>query len=73
MVGGRSNSFADHTGVLAYPPPGAGLLAAVGTLGFIACAIFAYYFGEHLERKVWLPIGAAITLVGGILIAIKRV
>jgi MFS family permease len=56
---------------LAYPPPEAGLIAAVGTFGFIACAVFAYYFGERLERKLWLPIGAVITLVGGILIAVS--
>src|SRR5579859_7248681 len=28
-----------------YPPPEAGLIAAVGTLGFIAVAFFDYYFG----------------------------
>jgi putative MFS transporter len=55
---------------LGYIPPEAGLIAAIGTLGFIACAVFAYYFSEHLERKTWLPIGAAITLVGGVLIAL---
>jgi putative MFS transporter len=57
-------------GGLKYPPPEAGLIAAFGTLGFIACAIFAYYFGESLERKYWLPIGAILTLIGGILIAL---
>lgn len=56
---------------LQYPPPEAGLIAAVGTFGFIACAIFAYFFGERLERKLWLPIGAVITLIGGILIAVS--
>ncbi len=56
---------------LKYPPPEAGLIAAVGTFGFIACAIFAYFFGERLERKLWLPIGAVITLIGGILIAVS--
>ncbi len=56
---------------LRYPPPEAGLIAAVGTFGFIACAVFAYFFGERLERKLWLPIGAVITLIGGILIAVS--
>jgi MFS family permease len=56
---------------LGYPPPEAGLIAAIGVFGFIACAIFAYYFGERLERKYWLPIGAVITLIGGILIAVS--
>ena len=56
---------------LKYPPPEAGLIAAVGAFGFIACAIVAYFFGERLERKLWLPIGAVITLIGGILIAVS--
>lgn len=54
---------------LGYIPPEAGLIAAIGTIGFLACAVFAYYFSERLERKTWLPIGAVITLVGGVLIA----
>ena len=56
---------------LSYPPPEAGLIAAVGVFGFIAAAIFASVFGERLERKYWLPIGAVITLIGGILIALS--
>ena len=56
---------------LNYPPPEAGLIAAIGVFGFIACAIFAYYFGEKLERKYWLPIMAVITLVGGIIVALS--
>lgn len=55
---------------LGYIPPEAGLIAAIGALGFIACAVFAYFFSERLERKTWLPIGAAITLVGGIVLAL---
>ena len=55
---------------LGYIPPEAGIIAAVGTFGFIACGIFAYFFGERLERKYWLPIGAVLTLIGGILIAL---
>jgi MFS family permease len=48
----------------------AGVIAAFGTFGFILTAIFAYFFGERLERKVWLPIAAVLTLIGGILIAV---
>lgn len=48
----------------------AGMIAAFGTIGFILCAIFAYLFGESLERKIWLPIAAVLTLGGGILIAL---
>jgi MFS family permease len=55
---------------LGYPPPEAGLIAAIGVFGFIACAIFAFYFSERLERKYWLPIMAVVTLIGGILIAV---
>ena len=55
---------------LGYIPPEAGLIAAIGTFGFIASALVAYFYSERLERKIWLPIGAAITLVGGVLIAL---
>jgi MFS family permease len=55
---------------LGYAPPEAGVIAAVGTTGFVVCGLFAYFFGERLERKHWLPIGAVLTLVGGILIAV---
>lgn len=48
----------------------AGLIAAFGTFGFIASAIFAYLFGERLERKIWLPISAVLTVIGMILIAV---
>ena len=53
-----------------YPPPESGMIAAFGTFGFIATAVFAYFFGERLERKLWLPIAALLTLIGGILIAV---
>ena len=55
---------------LGYAPPEAGVIAAMGTFGFILCGVFAFFFGERLERKYWLPIGAALTLIGGIMIAI---
>jgi MFS family permease len=54
---------------LKYQPPQAGLIAAVGGLGFLACALFAVAFAERLERKLWLPIGAAITIAGSLLVA----
>lgn len=54
---------------LGYPPPEAGLIVAFGTFGFIAVALFAYGFGELLERKYWLPISAVLTLAGGLMIA----
>jgi MFS family permease len=55
---------------LHYPPPEAGLIAAFGTIGFIACAVVAYLWGERLERKIWVPISAVLTLLGGVLIAV---
>jgi MFS transporter, putative metabolite:H+ symporter len=54
---------------LKYPPPQAGLIVAVGAFGFLACALFAAAFAERLERKLWLPIGAVITLIGGVIVA----
>jgi MFS family permease len=53
---------------LAYPPPEAGLIAAFGTLGFIACTVVAYFLAERLERRRWLPIAAGITLLGSIIV-----
>ncbi len=46
------------------------MIAAFGTFGFIATAIFAFYFGEGLERKYWLPISAVLTIIGTLLIAV---
>jgi MFS family permease len=56
---------------LKYEGPEAGLIAAVGTFGFVFTAFFAYAFGERLERKYWLPISAVLTLLGGVLIALS--
>lgn len=53
-----------------YPPPEAGVIAAVGTFGFLAEAIVMSFLVEKLERRYWLPIAAAITLVGAILVAL---
>ena len=61
------------TAVLAtfgYTPPAAGMVSAVGLLGFVASAVVAIWCGERLERKYWLPIGAAVTVVGSVLIAL---
>lgn len=56
---------------LGYPPPEAGMVAALGVFGFIGCAIFAYGYGEALERKLWLPISAVLTIIGGVIIALS--
>lgn len=54
---------------LKYPPPEAGLIVAVGAFGFLACALFAVAFAERMERKYWLPFGAVVTLIGGVIVA----
>jgi putative MFS transporter len=54
---------------LGYPPPEAGVIAAVGTLGFVAEAIIMSFVVERLERRNWLPIAAVVTLLGALLIA----
>ncbi len=56
---------------LGFPPPEAGLIAAFGTFGFIAVALFDYGFGEMLERKYWLPVSAVLTIIGGLIIAVS--
>ncbi len=56
---------------LGYPPPEAGMVAAVGVFGFIGVAVFDYYEGEALERKYWLPISAVLTIIGGLIIAVS--
>ena len=61
--------FTTLLAALEYPPPEAGLITAVGTFGFALCAVFAYVYGERLERKTWLPIAAIITLIGGVIVA----
>lgn len=65
-----SAGFTSVLATLGYPPPEAGLITAIGGLGFLLCAVFAIAFGERLERKWWLPIGTVITLVGCLMVAL---
>ncbi len=65
-----ASGFTTVLASLGYPPPEAGLIVAVGTLGFILCGIVSYLFSERLERKLWLPIAAVLTLIGGVLVAV---
>jgi MFS transporter, putative metabolite:H+ symporter len=55
---------------LHYPPPEAGLIAGVGTFGFVLAAVVAFAYGEFMERKAWLPVAALLTVIGGIIIAL---
>ncbi|HEU4783364.1 MAG TPA: hypothetical protein VFS83_08505 [Ktedonobacterales bacterium] len=36
----------------------------------VTCQELPLVFSERLERKTWLPIGAVITLIGGVMIAL---
>jgi MFS family permease len=45
------------------------VIVAVGAFGFLLCAVAAVLWGERLSRKVWLPIGATITVIGSLIIA----
>ena len=68
-VFGFSAGFTSMLVSLKYPPPEAGLITAVGAFGFLACALFAVAFADKIERKRWLPIGAVITVIGGVIVA----
>src|SRR3954453_13260206 len=68
-VYGFSAGFTSVLTAQGYEPPEAGVIVAVGAFGFLGCAIAAVLWSERLNRKVWLPISAVITLVGGLVIA----
>jgi len=55
---------------LRYPPPEAGVIAAVGTIGFVGEAVVMSFLVERLERRYWLPIATVVTFAGAILIAV---
>jgi MFS family permease len=52
---------------LGLPPPEAGILVAVGVSGFVFCAVLAFVAGERLERKLWLPVAAVVTMAGALI------
>ena len=62
--------FTSLLSALNYPPPEAGLITAMGTLGFLLCAIVAYVYGERMERKRWMPVAVVFTVGGGVIIAL---
>jgi len=68
-VFGFSAGFTSMLVSLKYPAPEAGLITAIGAFGFLACALFAVAFADRIERKLWLPIGAVITVAGGVIVA----
>ncbi|HET8603175.1 MAG TPA: MFS transporter [Marmoricola sp.] len=65
-----ASGFTSVLSALKYPPPEAGVIAAVGSFGFVAAAVVMTFVVEGLERRHWLPIAAVVTLVGAVLIAV---
>ncbi|HET8595948.1 MAG TPA: MFS transporter [Intrasporangium sp.] len=61
--------FTSVLSALKYPPPEAGVIAAVGTFGFVAEAAVMSVFVEHLHRRHWLPVGAVVTIIGALIVA----
>jgi len=55
---------------LGFPPPEAGMIAAIGVIGFILVPITIFFTGDRLERKTWTVLSVIFTILGGILIAI---
>jgi MFS family permease len=49
--------------------PENGIVVALGIFGFVVAGIMASFLGDKMERKLWLPISAAITFVGGLCVA----
>ncbi len=56
---------------LGYSLSQAAIIAAMGTLGGILCAIVAYFYSERLERKYWLLIAALLNIAGGLIVALS--
>ncbi|MBG6085156.1 MFS transporter [Zhihengliuella flava] len=54
-----------------YSVSAAGMVSAVGLIGFIAAAFVARAVVDRLERKVWMAVGAAITVAGAVVVALS--
>ena len=52
-----------------YSFPENNIVVALGIFGFLIAGIISAFLGDKMERKRWLPLSAAITLIGGIAIA----
>jgi MFS family permease len=68
-VYGFAAGFTSILTALGYAPPEAGLIVAVGAFGFIGCASISALWGDRIDRKLWLPLAAAVTLAGGVILA----
>lgn len=67
-VFGYSTGSTSVLTTLGFTAPVAGMISAVGGLGFLVQGLFSAKYSEHLERRYWLPIGAVLVLVGAVLI-----
>jgi MFS family permease len=70
-VYGYSAGFSVLLTGLHYDPAEAGVISAVGTLGFVFQGVFSALWAEKLHRRYWLPIGALITLIGALVVAVS--
>jgi MFS family permease len=68
-VYGFASAFTSILTALGYTPPEAGLIVAVGAFGFIGCASISALWGDRIDRRLWLPLAAVVTLAGGVILA----
>ncbi|MFV0434753.1 MAG: MFS transporter [Leucobacter sp.] len=54
---------------LGYSMPVAGMISAIGILGFLVSGVFATLFSERLERRTWMAVGTVIGVIGVFLVA----
>jgi MFS family permease len=52
-----------------YKFPENNIVVALGVFGFVIAGVLAAFVGDKMERKLFLPIAAVITFVGGIAVA----
>lgn len=55
---------------LDFTAPVAGMISAVGGVGFFFQGLFSARWSEKLERRYWLPIGAGLTVLGSVIVAL---
>jgi putative MFS transporter len=50
--------------------PLAGVVPAVGLIGFLVSTLVAVGYSERLRRRYWLPVGSAVAVVGAVLVTL---
>ena len=53
-----------------YKFPENNIVVALGVFGFLIAGVLAAFVGDKIERKLWLPVSALVTLIGGIAIGL---